>query len=258
MEQTFLVCLSILLINYSSTHSSINPFSSSQKHAVPTTTTTTPLPSRYPPLTSSVTLPWSALVEPWQRYATSPFRVKSPRGRSTDFGKEAFFLRYHLEEEQPPGTFVGNVALDCQGEQNDAPSMFSETEESRVGNALRDESYFDFVYGELLSKLSGSQVGRMERSASGTNSGGVVSSSSSSGTASARYRFVSDSITLFHLDQQTGVMTTRKVIDRDSPDFCRQKPTCEVHVSVVVQNGRQLRIVKVIVDITDINDNPPR
>ena len=250
MKQALLVLVILILTIHSSIHSLFHPASTSEFQVVPMAiTTTAPFPSRNLSHITSNTLPRSTLPEPWQQHSTSPFRVRSLRGRSTDFGKEAFFLRYELEEEQSPGTFVGDVALDCQGEQQDHPSTLSETD-SQVGNTLRDESNFGFLSDEPTSKLLRSQLTVSQRSADGTNSGQA--------TAAARYRFVSDSITLFHLDPQTGVMTTRKVIDRDSPDFCRQKPTCEVHVSVVVQSGRHLRIVKVIVDIIDVNDNPPR
>lgn len=49
------------------------------------------------------------------------------------------------------------------------------------------------------------------------------------------------------------------VIDRDRGEVCRRKVRCGKHVSVAVQRGAEVvEIIKVVVEVIDTNDNPPR
>lgn len=72
-----------------------------------------------------------------------------------------------------------------------------------------------------------------------------------------RFRFVADSVPFFDISATSGIIRTTSKIDRDSPALCRQKEVCEIHLSVVIQPVRYLHIIKVIVEIKDLNDNPP-
>jgi len=104
-----------------------------------------------------------------------------------------------------------------------------------------------------------------------------------------RFRFVSaaDAASLpFEIGAIGGALRTTGPIDRDSGTICnkqaasqqqqqQQRPPgsgvgqigvgsvggddrCEVHLSIVVQPVQYLQIVRVIVEVTDVNDNAPR
>ena len=53
------------------------------------------------------------------------------------------------------------------------------------------------------------------------------------------------------------MISVKSRIDRDSEKLCRQKATCEVQFSVAVQPLQYILMIKVVVEILDINDNPP-
>lgn len=73
-----------------------------------------------------------------------------------------------------------------------------------------------------------------------------------------RFRFLADSNDLFEVAENTGVISTAVEIDRDSAALCRQRELCEVNIDVVLQPTQFFRIVKVVVDLLDINDNSPQ
>lgn len=73
-----------------------------------------------------------------------------------------------------------------------------------------------------------------------------------------RFRFLTEPNTLFDIGANTGVITTAAVIDRDSTTLCRQRELCEVSLDVVIQPSQHFQILKVIVEIVDINDNAPK
>ena len=60
---------------------------------------------------------------------------------------------------------------------------------------------------------------------------------------------------LFSLDEETGSVATTEVIDRDR--LCPRADVCRVTFDVIVQPTRHFEIVKVHVDIIDVNDNSP-
>jgi len=60
----------------------------------------------------------------------------------------------------------------------------------------------------------------------------------------------------FLLDGSTGVLRTGNRIDRDS--LCPGAETCGLRLDVAVQPAQYFRIIRVTVNITDINDNEPR
>jgi len=60
---------------------------------------------------------------------------------------------------------------------------------------------------------------------------------------------------LFILDEQTGVIRTRRVIDRDL--ICPQQWMCVVRLDVAVQPAAYFAVYKIDVYIVDVNDNSP-
>lgn len=73
-----------------------------------------------------------------------------------------------------------------------------------------------------------------------------------------RFRFLTEPNTLFDIGANTGIITTAAVIDRDSSTLCRQREICEVSLDVVIQPSQHFQILKVIIEIIDVNDNAPR
>jgi len=61
---------------------------------------------------------------------------------------------------------------------------------------------------------------------------------------------------LFNVDPFTGVVRTATVVDRDS--FCRRAITCVVDLDIGVQHAKNFELLKIAVEVADINDNPPR
>jgi len=59
----------------------------------------------------------------------------------------------------------------------------------------------------------------------------------------------------FSLEERTGVLRTRDVIDRDV--ICPQMMTCVIRLDVAVQPSAYFEIIKVDVTVEDINDNDP-
>lgn len=73
-----------------------------------------------------------------------------------------------------------------------------------------------------------------------------------------RFRFLSESVTLFDIGAVTGIITTASRIDRDNASVCRQKEEhCEISLDVVIQPTQYFQIIKITVEILDINDNTP-
>jgi len=70
-----------------------------------------------------------------------------------------------------------------------------------------------------------------------------------------RFHFRSaESRDLFSLDETTGVIRTSRRVDRDRmcPD-----PVCDVTVDVTVRPTNYFRLIRVVVHVTDVNDNRP-
>jgi len=65
-------------------------------------------------------------------------------------------------------------------------------------------------------------------------------------------------VTQFDVGATSGIIRTIAEIDRDSSTMCRQREQCEIPLSVVIQPIDYLHIVRVVIEITDINDNSPR
>ncbi len=59
----------------------------------------------------------------------------------------------------------------------------------------------------------------------------------------------------FIMEERTGILRTAKRIDRES--MCAHRITCSIHLNVMVQPGQYFQIIKVSVEILDINDNAP-
>ncbi|ESO12705.1 hypothetical protein HELRODRAFT_159291 [Helobdella robusta] len=62
----------------------------------------------------------------------------------------------------------------------------------------------------------------------------------------------------FRVDNKTGVLSTSDVrLDRDCAELCRRKETCMLSLDVVVQPVEYFQIIKVRVELLDLNDNAP-
>lgn len=72
------------------------------------------------------------------------------------------------------------------------------------------------------------------------------------------FRFLSEPVIPLALGLKDGILRTKGVIDRDTIASCRQKELCEVSADVTVQPVDFFRIIKISVEVIDINDNPPR
>ena len=59
---------------------------------------------------------------------------------------------------------------------------------------------------------------------------------------------------LFRIDNN-GLLRTSAVVDRDV--LCPQQPACSVLLDAAVQRGAEVRIVKIHVELIDLNDNAP-
>lgn len=57
---------------------------------------------------------------------------------------------------------------------------------------------------------------------------------------------------------KTGLLSTNGPLDRDSLVQCRHKDLCEVTLDVAIRPAQFFRIVKLTIEIVDVNDNPPR
>ncbi len=60
---------------------------------------------------------------------------------------------------------------------------------------------------------------------------------------------------LFAIEETTGIVKTSQVIDRDI--ICAQKPTCQIWLHVAIQPPQYFQVIKILVDILDVNDHEP-
>jgi len=60
------------------------------------------------------------------------------------------------------------------------------------------------------------------------------------------------------VDSKTGVLTTSGRVDRERLPACRNRNRCQLTLDVTVRPPRYFQIIKVIIDIRDVNDNSPR
>lgn len=60
---------------------------------------------------------------------------------------------------------------------------------------------------------------------------------------------------LFRIESPTGFLLVNSTIDRDV--ICFKKANCSVHLDVQISSNLLIRLVRVTVNILDINDNPP-
>ena len=59
----------------------------------------------------------------------------------------------------------------------------------------------------------------------------------------------------FHIETKSGIIRTARVIDRDA--ICPHQPKCPIPLNVMVQPGQYFQIIKITINILDINDNRP-
>ena len=60
----------------------------------------------------------------------------------------------------------------------------------------------------------------------------------------------------FTIDEVTAVLRTAQKIDRD--EICRQQVSCPIRLDITIQPREYFRILKIVVEIDDTNDNPPK
>ena len=61
----------------------------------------------------------------------------------------------------------------------------------------------------------------------------------------------------FSVDQTSGIIRIKSVIDRDQEDLCAYQRTCDIKFDIIISPASFFRIIKVRVEILDINDNAP-
>jgi len=76
------------------------------------------------------------------------------------------------------------------------------------------------------------------------------------GGGDVRYVLINNepAMRLFRIDDD-GLLRTSAVVDRDT--LCPQQPVCPIHLDVAVQRGNEVNIVKIHVELIDLNDNAP-
>ena len=60
---------------------------------------------------------------------------------------------------------------------------------------------------------------------------------------------------LFEIQEDTGIIQTAEEIDRDA--ICAYEVTCQIWLHVAIQPAEYFQVIKVVVDILDINDHTP-
>lgn len=81
------------------------------------------------------------------------------------------------------------------------------------------------------------------------------SSHSANTSALLRYKLRNES-DYFRIDSITGELRTKSVIDRD--ELCYMLDICELTADVIVEPMQYYDIVAIVVNVLDVNDNPPR
>jgi protocadherin delta 1 len=74
-----------------------------------------------------------------------------------------------------------------------------------------------------------------------------------------RFHFLRSDHKKFVIDERTGVIQTTGPIDRESDNLpCINKDNCDIKLDVTIQPVQYFEIIKVTVEIMDINDNYPQ
>ena len=73
-----------------------------------------------------------------------------------------------------------------------------------------------------------------------------------------RFRFLTPPPIPVDIGHTDGIIVTTGDVDRESLTSCRQQATCDVTVDVTVQPVTYFRIIKVVLEVIDENDNAPR
>ncbi|ESO01995.1 hypothetical protein HELRODRAFT_161213 [Helobdella robusta] len=127
--------------------------------------------------------------------------------------------------------------------------------------------YLIYICRALLTSTSSSnnylRLSIIEEVPAGSYVGSVIVNGDSSRRPSPEtssrltYQILTTPALPFSVENRTGKIYTEGSIDRDSLMLCKDKATCEVKLDVTVKNEKYFEIVKVIVEILDINDNEP-
>ena len=158
-------------------------------------------------------------------------KTQHTRALSDDYIGNNLLLRYEVLEERPVNTFIGNVKLDLQ------------REKLRFHRSIKTENDLNNILSSNNNISKKLQKRKRPRESS----------------FELTFMFISDSVPMFQIGMRSGIISTKTVIDRDREGFCRRKAECRIQTSLAVQlRSELLEIVKVVVDIIDSNDNPPR
>jgi len=117
------------------------------------------------------------------------------------------------------------------------------------------------VSGQTLRQVSELRFSIEEEVPSGTEVGQVAFASefntaySDDVLTKLRFQFLNQPTVDLTIEEHFGVIRTRGRIDRES--LCASMTVCEIRLDVAVQPMPFFRIVKVVIEVLDINDNSP-
>ncbi len=121
--------------------------------------------------------------------------------------------------------------------------------------AYSQERHHELTYNILEEVAEGTFVGNVKRDSR------ISERYSTSTLDQLRFRFLAKPDVDFNIDENTGKIRTGGRIDRDTLQHCKRKIRCSVELDVVAivpdNNNQFLEIIKVKVNIEDINDNWP-
>lgn len=70
-----------------------------------------------------------------------------------------------------------------------------------------------------------------------------------------RYRFLTPPPSAIAIEEATGRIVTRGRLDREA--LCRHETVCLIHEDVAIQPVQYFQIIKITINVTDVNDNRP-
>ena len=81
---------------------------------------------------------------------------------------------------------------------------------------------------------------------------------SSDALSEMRFQFLTEPEITIAIGYESGVLRTNGRVDRENIPGCRRSESCQVSLDVAVKPMQYLQIIKVKIEITDINDNWPQ
>ena len=118
-----------------------------------------------------------------------------------------------------------------------------------AGNASATQTTSDWNYSIEEERPNGTVVGNIKRDL------GLESKYPANIARDLRFQFLTTPRTNLHIDSVTGVISTSGRIDREA--ICALQHLCNVELDIAVQPVTVLQIIKISLEIKDINDNYP-